>query len=149
MQPSSRLFVKIDAAGRAYINGKPTPILFVQLDADSRAYINGKPIAHNNQKPTSKDQLTRALIDFNRANSCGWVVLFASELTKYNSVLETISLFRRVGVSRVAIRHPFYPPNTAITPVSGVFEISELPLSYQVTGPRLADLQPQFSNCPR
>jgi biopolymer transport protein ExbD len=148
MQPPLELIVQIDAAGRAYINGKPTRMLFVQLDANSRTYINGKPVAHDNQKPTSEDQLTRALIDFNRAHPCDFVVLFVSRSTIYNSTIEMLDLFRRVGVGRIAINSD-YLENRAITPVSGVFGLTELPVSYQVTGDRLADLRPQFSNCPR
>ncbi|NJM56688.1 MAG: hypothetical protein HC857_03590 [Synechococcales cyanobacterium RU_4_20] len=121
----------------------PPLMLIVQIDSDEQVYIDGQLVAYNipHTPLPLDDQLSRMVMDFDRSNQCGLVVLTASTTTKYTSVMGMIDILRALGVSRIALGFPLNSQDGVLAPISAIVEMNQL------SPPTIGSLYP--SNCSR
>ncbi|MBW4661817.1 MAG: hypothetical protein KME15_24380 [Drouetiella hepatica Uher 2000/2452] len=137
---------QIPAAPTPVPIASPPSMLIVQIDSNEQIYIDGQLVAPNipHIPHPLDDQLSRVVIDFDRSNRCGLVVLSASTTTKYASVVEMIDILRALGVNRIALGFPLNSQDGVLTLVSVIFEINQL------SPPTVGSLYPSsFPNCSR
>ena len=111
---------QIPAAPTPVPIASPPSMLIVQIDSNEQIYIDGQLVAPNipHIPHPLDDQLSRVVIDFDRSNRCGLVVLSASTTTKYASVVEMIDILRALGVNRIALGFPLNSQDGVLTLVS-------------------------------
>lgn len=70
-------------------------MLVVSIDPVGQTYVEKEPV--------SRDQLKQILLNYNRTQPGGLMVLNASQLVSYNEVVQVLDLLRSVGGDRVAL----------------------------------------------
>lgn len=70
-------------------------MLVVSIDPVGQTYVEKEPVSRN--------QLKQILLNYNRTQPGGLMVLNASQLVSYNEVVQVLDLLRSVGGDRVAL----------------------------------------------
>ncbi|HEY9620133.1 MAG TPA: biopolymer transporter ExbD [Crinalium sp.] len=70
-------------------------MLIVSVDPVGQIYIDKQAV--------TRDELYRALLDYQQKKPQGMMVLYASRLSSYNDVVQVLDLLRSVGGDRVAL----------------------------------------------
>lgn len=109
-------------------------LLVVSVDPVGQTYLEKQPIG--------REQLYRALVDFQQKSPDGLMVLYASRAASYNDVVQILDLLRSVGGDRVALatlpdagqgNQPSSQPNTNLAPGSSADPLAPYQLPTQTT----------------
>lgn len=109
------------------------PMLMVRLDDIGQIYVE--------QTPVTREQLIQAIINFNIAEPCGLVVVSASRVAMYDSVIKVIDILRAAAAQRIALAFPLDEEDGMLNPSTPI--IVEMKQLSPPTSKSLCSLTPK------